>query len=145
MILEEEDDYKKRVIQAFKLLGLKTSNVAKFLGIKADTLRRAISRGKVNEAYLIILEKEYGIRKDWIKNGEYPIIFDKDKEISNFINASNSDVLNILENIDKEKILAYLILKENEFIKLDSFDSVIKKLNISSQLRNIANNINEGD
>jgi hypothetical protein len=127
---------KTRFKKATSLLGLKLPEIADGIGVKADTFRRALSRESLNDGYLILLEKKYGISKKWMKEGEEPILIDVVDILTNTI---EEDSYSILEKIDPEKIVAYLLLKEKMFTSMDSFNALVEKLKASERLKEIAN------
>ncbi len=126
---------KDRFKEAAKLAGVKIPEIANAVGMKPDTFRRALSRGKINEGYLVLIEKHFKISKEWIKNGLKPILIDQ-KDI--LITKIEEDSYSILEKIDPEKIVAYILLKEKMFMDLYSFNLLIEKLKASKRLNDIA-------
>ena len=128
---------KTRFKKATSLLGIKLPEIAEEIGMKADTLRRAISREKLNDGYLVLIEKKFGISKNWIKDGIEPILIKSDDILESTI---EEDSYSLLEKIDPEKIVAYLLLREKMFTKLESFNALVEKLKASKRLTEIAEN-----
>ncbi len=127
---------KKRLKEALNLKGVKLTEVAEEIGMKRDTLRKALDRDSLNDGYLILIEKSFGISKKWLKEGIKPIIIDRADDL---ISKIKEDSFDVLENIDPEKIVAYLLLKENKFKKIPAFMSLVEKLKATKRLEDIAN------
>ncbi|OEK05995.1 hypothetical protein A8C32_19380 [Flavivirga aquatica] len=116
---------KKRWNKALNLGGHKLTDIAKGIDMKSDTLRKAIYRESINDGYLVLIEQNFGISKTWIKEGKKPILINKEEAL---INKIEEDSYYILEKIDPEKIVAYLLLREKMFTKLGSFNNLVEKL-----------------
>jgi transcriptional regulator with XRE-family HTH domain len=127
---------KERFKEACKLLGLATSDVANMLGMKPDTFRKALNRSSLNDGYLILIEQATGISKNFLKNGTKPIVIEKQDIL---LQKIEEDSISVLDSIEKEKIVAYLVLKEKDFLNIHSFNAFVEKLKASKRLRNIAN------
>lgn len=127
---------KERFKKAIKLRGYSLKEVAEKIGLKYDTLRKALNRNSINDGYLILIEKEFGISKSWLKKGIEPIFVSKEDILMTKI---EEDVFSVLESIDEDKIVAYLLLKETQFIKNKSFMAFVEKLKATKRLIEIAN------
>ncbi|MBC8755861.1 hypothetical protein H2O64_14380 [Kordia sp. YSTF-M3] len=121
---------------ALKEGGLSTKVVAESIGLKANTLRKAINRESLNDGYLILIQQNCGISRKWLKDGIKPILIDKVETLKSFF---DKDLLKALESVDKDKIVAYLLLREEEFLKLSSFNSFVDKLKVSQKISDIVN------
>jgi len=121
---------------ALKEGGLSTKIVAESIGLKANTLRKAINRNSLNDGYLILIQQNCGISRKWLKDGIKPILIDKVETLKSFF---DKDLLEALESVDKDKIVAYLLLREEEFLKLPSFNSFVDKLKVSERISDIVN------
>ncbi|WP_430413126.1 helix-turn-helix domain-containing protein [Kordia sp.] len=119
---------------ALKEGNLSTQEVADAIGLKANTLRKAINRNSINDGYLILIEQTCGISKKWLKEGIKPVIVNK---VDTLLPFFEEDLLQALESVDKDKIVAYILLKEKEFLKLPSFNALIDKLKVSQRISNI--------
>lgn len=122
---------------AIKNSDLSTQQVAESIGLKANTLRKALLRDSLNDGYLILIEQNCGISKNWLKNGIEPMFVQSKEDIIKETIENNT--LEALEKFDKEKIVAYLLLKESEFSKIPSFISLVEKIKVSQKIRDIVN------
>lgn len=127
---------KERFKKAIKEGGYTTKQVAEGIGLKADTLRRALSRNSINDGYLILIQKEFGISSSWLKEGKEPMLIIQEDIIKEKI---ENDVFAILDNIDPEKIVAYQLLKLNKFQEIPSFVSLVEKIKVSQRISDIIN------
>lgn len=127
---------KDRFYTALKISGLKLPDIAVGIGLKPDTLRKAIARNSMNDGYLVLIEQKFNISKDWLKEGVKPVMLDINESI---VNAIELDAYSMLERIEPEKIVAYILLKESIFKKIPAFVSLIDKLKASQLLEGIAN------
>ncbi|WP_157559984.1 hypothetical protein U8527_08645 [Kordia algicida OT-1] len=122
---------------AIKNSDLSTKEVAESVGLKANTLRKALLRNSINEGYLILIEQNCGISKNWLKNGIKPIFVEsKENQIKKIL---EQNTLEALDNFDKEKIIAYILLKESEFLKIPAFQSLIDKMKVSNKISDVVN------
>ncbi|MFK7749247.1 MAG: hypothetical protein AB8B65_12700 [Kordia sp.] len=128
---------KERFKIAFDELNLNAQKVADALGIKADTFRSAIRRGSINDGYLILIEQKCGISKKWLKDGIRPIKVNHTESLEQLF---ETDLLNALENVDKDILVAYLVLRQDDFLKLPSFNLFFDKLRISEKISKIVDN-----
>ena len=119
---------------ALKEGNLSTQKVADAIGLKANTLRKAINRNSLNDGYLILIEQTCGISKNWLRDGIKPVIVNK---VDSLLPFFEEDLLQALENVDKDKIVAYILLKEKEFLKLPSFNALIDKFKVSQRIGDI--------
>lgn len=108
--------------------------VAESIGLKADTLRKAINRNSINDGYLILIERNCGISKKWLKDGIKPVFV---KNINSIEQLFSSDLLQALESVDKDMLVAYMVLRQDEFLKLPSFNSFVEKLKVSDRISKI--------
>lgn len=122
---------------ALKQGNLTTKIVAESIGLKANTLRKAVNRESLNDGYLILIQQNCGISRKWLKDGIKPVLIDKEATLKSFF---DNDLLEALESVDKDKIVAYLLLREEEFLKLSSFNSLVDKLKVSERISDIVNN-----
>lgn len=122
---------------AIKNSDLSTQKVAESIGLKANTLRKALLRNSLNDGYLILIEQNCGISRNWLKNGEKPIFVDSKENIIKKIIEQNT--LDALDKFDKEKIIAYILLKEKEFLAIPAFQSLIDKIKVSQKISDIVN------
>ncbi len=125
---------KDRIKIAIKESGYTVKQIALMLGLSYDAFRKGISRGSLNEGYLILLENKTGISKEYILEGVLPIIKSREQIISDFI---GSNIVEFLDSIEKEKIISYMCLKEKEFNKIHSFNLFIEKQKVSNKLKEI--------
>ncbi|EDP95083.1 hypothetical protein KAOT1_02069 [Kordia algicida OT-1] len=135
------DIFHKNMNERFKLAiknsDLSTKEVAESVGLKANTLRKALLRNSINEGYLILIEQNCGISKNWLKNGIKPIFVEsKENQIKKIL---EQNTLEALDNFDKEKIIAYILLKESEFLKIPAFQSLIDKMKVSNKISDVVN------
>ncbi|QHI38675.1 hypothetical protein IMCC3317_40690 [Kordia antarctica] len=121
---------------ALKEGNLTTKIVAESIGLKANTLRKAVSRESINDGYLILIQQNCGISRKWLKDGIKPVLIDKVETLKSFF---DNDLLKALESVDKDKIVAYLLLREEDFLKLSSFNSFVDKLKTSERISHIIN------
>lgn len=122
---------------ALKESDLTTKEVAESIGLKANTLRKAINRNSINDGYLILIEQNCNISKKWLKDGIKPVIVNnKTDSLKELI---EDDILKAFESIDKDKFVAYILLREKEFLKLPSFISLIDKIKVSQRISDIVN------
>ncbi len=121
---------------ALKQSGLTNQVISEKLGMKVDTFRKAILKNTLNDGYLILIQQEFGISKNSLLYGEEPIFIDKDDILKTKI---DNDVFSVLDKIQPEKIVAYQILKEKEFINLPSFIKFIEKVKVSEKITDIVN------
>lgn len=137
MIENSKKDYSDRVIEAFKLAGCTIEEVNEKLGIQLASFKRAIKRGSINSNHLAVIEKEFGVSKEYIVNGVEPILIIRQTIIwEKFI---ENDSVALLEELGIKKLIAYIILKEDEFLKDKDFVMLLTKLKATIELRKIAN------
>lgn len=122
---------------AIKNSDLSTQKVAESIGLKANTLRKALLRNSLNDGYLILIEQNCGISRSWLKDGKEPIFVNSKETV--FKNLIEQNTLEALDKFDKEKIIAYILLKETEFRKFSSFQSLIDKMKASDKINDIIN------
>jgi len=122
---------------AIKNSDLSTQKVAESIGLKVNTLRKALLRDSLNDGYLILIEQNCGISRKWLKDGTEPMFVQSKEDIIKQTIENNT--LEALEKFDKEKIVAYLLLKESEFIKIPSFISLVEKIKVSQRITEIVN------
>lgn len=128
---------KDRIKEAIKKSGYSTKQIADMLSISYDAFRKAINRGSLNEGYLILLEHKTGISKQYVLDGVHPVIKSREQIISEFVDI---DVVELLDSIDKQKIISYILLREKEFIKMESFNLFIDKQKVSKKLKEVISN-----
>jgi len=58
---------------AIKNSDLSTQKVAESIGLKVNTLRKALLRDSLNDGYLILIEQNCGISRKWLKDGTEPM------------------------------------------------------------------------
>lgn len=126
---------KERFKQGCALAECSLAEVAEAIGLKSGTLRKAIDRGSINDGYLVLIEQAFGISRTWIKEGKKPIIIIREE---NLLNNIQHNALSVLDSIDKNKIIAYLILNENKFLALPAYTDFIKKSAATLKLKGIA-------
>ncbi|AXG69573.1 hypothetical protein KORDIASMS9_01796 [Kordia sp. SMS9] len=122
---------------AIKNSDLSTQKVAESIGLKANTLRKALLRNSLNDGYLILIEQNCGISRKWLKDGVKPIFVDSKENIIKRLIEQNT--LEALDKFEKEKIIAYILLKEAEFLKIPAFQSLIDKIKVSAKISDIIN------
>jgi len=125
---------KERFKIAIEEANLTVQQVAESIGLKTDTLRKAINRNSMNDGYLILIQQNCGISKKWLKDGVKPIIVNNINSIEKLF---SSDLLNALENVDKDMLVAYMVLRQDQFMKLPSFISFIEKVKVSERISKI--------
>lgn len=121
---------------ALKQGKLSNQMIAERLGMKVDTFRKAVLKDTLNDGYLILVQQEFGISKEWLRHGEKPVFISKEAILKEKIEA---DVFAILDQIDPEKIVAYQLLKETKFTQLPSFVKLVEKVKISQRITDIVN------
>ncbi|MBC8753921.1 hypothetical protein H2O64_04515 [Kordia sp. YSTF-M3] len=127
---------RERLKIALKQGKLSNQMIAERLGIKVDTFRKAVLKDTLNDGYLILIQQEFGISKEWLRNGKEPVFISKEDVLKEKI---EDDVFAILDQIDPEKIVAYQLLKENKFTALPSFVKLVEKVKISKRISDIVN------
>ena len=125
---------KDRLKEGIKKSGYSVKEIAELLGLSYDAFRKSINRGSLNEGYLIMLEHKTGISKDYILEGTLPIIKSKEDIVMGFV---DNDTIKLLDCIDKEKIISYLLFREKDFSKIESFRLFIEKQKVSKRLKDI--------
>ena len=137
----KSDIFHKNMNERFKIAiknsDLSTQKVAESIGLKANTLRKALLRGSLNDGYLILIEQNCGISRKWLKDGSEPIFVDSKENVIKRMIEQNT--LEALDKFDKEKIIAYILLKESEFLKIPAFQSLIDKIKVSNKISDIIN------
>jgi len=137
----KSDIFHKYMNERFKIAiknsDLSTQKVAESIGLKANTLRKALLRGSLNDGYLILIEQNCGISRKWLKDGFEPIFVDSKENVIKRMIEQNT--LEALDKFDKEKIIAYILLKESEFLKIPAFQSLIDKIKVSNKISDIIN------
>lgn len=128
---------KDRFKIALKESGFKMKEIAEMLNISYDALRKGIDRSSMNNGYLIMLEYKTGISKEFVLNGTLPVIKSKEAVILSLL---DDDIIKLLDNLDKDKIISYLSLREKEFQQKESFGYFIDKQKASKKLRDIIDN-----
>ena len=121
---------------ALKQSDLSNKIIAEKLGMKVDTFRKAVLNNSLNDGYLVLIQQEFGISKEWLKNGKEPIFIKKEDILKAKI---EEDVFTVLDAIDPEKIVAYQLLKEKKFTKLPSFIKLVEKVKVSQKITDIIN------
>lgn len=130
---------KDRLKEGIKKSGYSVKEIAELLGLSYDAFRKSINRGSLNEGYLIMLEHKTGISKDYILEGTLPIIKSKEDIVMGFV---DNDTIKFLDCIDKEKIISYLLFREKDFSKIESFRLFIEKQKVSKRLKDILSDDN---
>lgn len=125
---------KERFKIALEETNLTALKVAEAIGLRADTLRKAINRNSINDGYLILIEQKCGISKKWLKEGIKPVVINRTDSIKKLF---DDDLLKALESVDKDMIVAYMLLRQDEFLKLTSFRTFVDKLKISEKISKI--------
>ncbi|WP_046759087.1 hypothetical protein [Kordia jejudonensis] len=121
---------------ALKQSDLTNKIIAERLGIKVDTFRKAVLKNTLNDGYLILIQKEFGISKEWLRHGKEPIFVDKFDILKTEI---EEDVFAVLDTIAPEKIVAYQLLKEKKFTALPSFIKFVEKIKVSQRISDLVN------
>lgn len=119
---------------ALKQSDLTNQIIAEKLGMKVDTFRKAVLKNTLNDGYLILIQQEFGISKEWLRYGKEPIFIEKEDILKSEI---EDDVFSVLDKIEPEKIVAYQILKEKKFIQLPSFIKFVEKVKVSKKISDI--------
>jgi len=127
---------RERLKIALKQGELSNQMIAERLGMKVDTFRKAVLKDTLNDGYLILIQQEFGISKEWLRNGKEPIFIFKEDILKEKI---EDDVFAILDQIDPEKIVAYQLLKETKFTTLPSFIKLVEKVKVSQRITDILN------
>jgi hypothetical protein len=119
---------------ALKQSDLTNQIIAEKLGMKVDTFRKAVLKNTLNDGYLVLIQQEFGISKDWLREGKEPIFIQKEDILKAEI---EEDVFSVLDKIEPEKIVAYQILKEKKFTQLQSFIKFVEKVKVSKKISDI--------